>query len=348
LRVAILYTELAEYVMSGIRSLAEQNAQVLLIHWQINPEAPFHFNMGFIHQTASRDSLTQTEMESLVLDFNPELILCSGWLDKGYVRLCRKWKSKIPTVVAFDNKWSGSLRQRVAAIISPVHIARAFSHAFVPGVSQKNFALKLGFENSSIKTGLYTADTKKFGTYFTERQVELVNEPSKKRILYLGRYVRYKGIFEMWDAFVKFRRTHPDWELWCVGTGDQFDNRVQENGIKHFGFVQPADMLPILKQTTIYILPSHVEPWGVSVQEMAIAGFPLLLSDKIGAGESFLVEGENGFRFEAGSIDAIQNSLEKMAQVSDRDLLSMAEKSHQLGMNNSPQLWAKTLLEFLN
>ena len=43
-------------------------------------------------------------------------------------------------------------------------------------------------------------------------------------------------------------------------------------------------MLPILQGCGVYILPSHFEPWGVSVHEMGVAGFPMLaLPDAIGA-----------------------------------------------------------------
>jgi glycosyltransferase involved in cell wall biosynthesis len=347
-KITILYTELADYMVACIRSLKEHEVLIQLIHWPINPEAPFNLELRFLDQSYSRDKLDDRMLENEIDSFGPDLILCSGWLDKGYVAVCRKWHGRIPTVVAFDNRWTGGFKQRIATLISPLYIQRSFSHAYVPGNAQKKYALKLGFKDEDVKLGFYTADVEKFNEYYTSRQLTQGEGSSTKRMLYLGRYVKHKGIFEMWDAFARFRREYPNWELWCVGAGDQYENRIEGEGIRHFGFVQPSQLLPILKETTVYILPSHIEPWGVSVQEMAIAGYPLLLSDKIGAGESFLVDEENGFRFEAGNAQSIQVSLERVAQLSDSELIAMAEKSHHLGLGNTPQLWARTLLDFLN
>ena len=48
----------------------------------------------------------------------------------------------------------------------------------------------------------------------------------------------------MWNAFVKWQQNNPsDWELWCVGTGDEWENKVEHDKIKHFGFIQPSKMI---------------------------------------------------------------------------------------------------------
>ena len=44
-------------------------------------------------------------------------------------------------------------------------------------------------------------------------------------------------------------------------------------------------------------MPSKKEPWGVVLQEMAIAGLPLLTSQHVGAATMFLEEHENGLVF---------------------------------------------------
>jgi len=343
-KVSILYTELADYSVACLRALKDCDVELMLIHWPINPEAPFKFDLSFFDKVHSRDSLSDLEMTQLVSEFAPDLILSSGWIDKGYLKVCRSMKDQSVCVLSLDNHWSGSVKQVVATLISPFTIKKSFHKAFVPGRVQKKYALKLGFDEGDIQTGFYSADTSKFQSAFNE-VAKSKKESFLKRFLYLGRYTQHKGIFDLWEAFLKFRETNIEWELWCVGTGDQFENRVEAEGIKHFGFIQPADMLPVLKETGVYILPSHFEPWGVSVHEMAVAGFPMLLSDKIGSKEAFL-DG-NGKVFESGNTQSLLNAMEWIAKQEVSELNRMADRSNELGLKNTPEIWASTLLSFL-
>jgi glycosyltransferase involved in cell wall biosynthesis len=346
LKTLILYSELAEYTISCLRALKQKSeVDLMLVHWPLNPEAPFKFDLSFCDRVISREALTDEKLLAEAEAFGPDLILSSGWMDKGYLSVCQKQRCNAVTVLSMDNHWNGTVKQHMARLVSTFTIKRAFSHAFVPGQVQKEYALKLGFDSKRIKTGFYAADVDKFEGYHQALVRSKGTLP--KRFLYLGRYVRHKGIFDLWEAFTKLQKTKEEWELWCVGTGDEYENRVQHPNIKHFGFIQPSELMPILKETSIYILPSHFEPWGVSVQEMGIAGFPLLLSDKIGSKEAFLKEGENGYVFKSGSADEIFQAMDKVTDLSESALLDMSNKSHDLGMLNTPEKWADTLTSFL-
>jgi len=316
-----------------------------LIHWPINPEAPFKFDLSFIDEVYSRDKLDDAQLKQQVLDFAPDLVLCSGWMDKTYMKICKQHVGRVPVVLSMDNHWTGSIKQHIATLIAPFKLLNTFNRAFVPGEAQKDYALRLGFKEEHIQTGFYSADTTKFQSVFETTHAQKKNN-FPKRFLYLGRYVEHKGIFDLWDAFQKFKTSYPDWELWCVGTGDQFENRVETEGIKHFGFIQPSEMLPILQETGVYILPSHFEPWGVSVHEMAVAGFPMLLSDKIGSREAFL-DG-NGREFESSNVDSLLEAMQWIAKQEVTELNRMAERSNELGLKNTPEVWAGKLLSFLN
>jgi glycosyltransferase involved in cell wall biosynthesis len=344
LKVTILYTELADYSIACFRTLKGRGAQIQLVHWPIKPEAPFHFDLSFLDEAISRDQLDQGPLEAKVAAFQPDAILCSGWMDDGYVKVCKTWKKGAVTILSLDNHWKGSIKQRIAALISPLTIRRAFSKAFVPGKIQQVYAHKLGFNSDDIALGFYAADTTKFEQFYEERKSNLTEH---KRFLYLGRYVEHKGIFDLWEAFRLYKAGGGTWELWCVGTGDQYANRPEMTGLKHFGFIQPSDLAPVLNQSSVYILPSHFEPWGVSVHEMASAGFPLLLSDEIGAAERFLLPEENGRMFPARDPHLLALQLHWISELSSADLARMAERSHEVGMQHTPEKWVNQLLQLM-
>ena len=345
-KITILYSELADYSVAGLRLLKATNAKIQLIHWPINPEAPFQFDLSFIDEVVPRDTIDRDGLQTKVNTFQPDLILSSGWMDKDYVEVCRKMRGQSVTVLSLDNHWTGSAKQQVARLVAPFTIRRAFAKAYVPGEEQRQYALRLGFEEGEIRTGFYSADTQKFDGFYGQLSAGKKNA-LPKRFLYLGRYVQHKGIFDLWSAFAKYRQAGGDWELWCVGTGDQYAQRVEGEGIRHFGFVQPSEMLPILEGCGVYILPSHFEPWGVSVHEMGVAGFPMLLSDAIGAKEQFLVEAENGAVFPSGNGDALAERMHWITGLSNEALLQMSVRSHNLGMRHTPEVWANRLLSLL-
>lgn len=345
--VVFLYTELADYFIAACVAL-EKVARVTIVRWPVAKEAPFKFdNISSDIKLLDRDGLNDTELLQQVQQAKPDVIFCSGWIDKGYLSVVAAYSGKIPTVVSFDNHWAGSLRQQVAIRIAKYTFLKHFSHAWVPGSPQVDYAKKLGFKGTSIFEGFYTANTTRFNTVF-ESLKTFRKKQNPKRFLYLGRYVKHKGIFDLWEAFRQYRTNGGDWELWCVGTGAEWDNRVEYEGITHFGFKQPHEIAEIVKDTGVYVLPSHFEPWGVSVHEMAAAGMPLILSEKIGSGSQFLNDGENGFRFKHGDVSGILKCLEHFDKMNDNERYLMSEKSNQLAKSITQDSWVRTIEHILN
>ena len=343
-KVLILYTELADYMVACIKELNNSSVEIHLVRWPSKGEAPFKFTIPSGITVYEREEFSTRAMKEVAVKIQPDLILCSGWMDKGYVAVCRKFYGKIPTVSGMDNHWKGSLKQQVARIVSPFTLKRIFSHIWVPGAPQEKYASKLGFRKNKILRGFYCANTPYFnGFYNAYSSVKKVNLP--KRFLYVGRYVEFKGIFDMWKAFTELQQEKQnDWELWCLGTGDDWDKRIMHPKIKHIGFVQPAELGNYLKQTGVFLLPSHKEPWGVVVHEMVAAGFPLLCSNTIGAATAFLEQGKNGFLFEAGNKNDIKKKMKKVMNLQDEQLFEMGEYSHFLGQKLTPEKWAKEIL----
>jgi len=346
-KVLFLYTELAGYTINCMKSALEatKDLTIHVVRWPIATEAPFEFDFGnvVVHE---RNQFNSKSLIQFIKDKQFTTIICSGWIDKDYKKACRYFKGKIPTVVAFDNQWEGTPKQYIAQFLNPIFIKPYFSHAWVSGGKQAEFAKRLGFKIDKINKGFYVADLKLFNAY-NKLTLQQKQKTFPKRFLFVGRYVKHKGIVELWNAFIKLvNEDKSDWELWCVGTGEEYKNRVIHPKIKHFGFLQPKEFEGIIKETGVYILPSHFEPWGVSVQEFAAAGYPLVLSDKIGASEMFLKEATNGFQFESGNQESLYNSLKKVITLDEKELQALQTKSIQLSSSFTIEQWTETLTSF--
>jgi len=339
MKTLFLYTELAGYNFPCFNELIKQVAEVLIISYPVNKEAPFKFDNSIL-KVYNRKELSYNQMLELCNNFNPDVICCSGWIDKEYLKICKQFKGKAKRVVSIDNKWTGTLKQRVASLLNFYFIKPYFDYAWVPGESQKQFAYKLGFNKNKILNGFYSADVDLFN------QVYNPIKKRSKRFIYSARYYSFKGIENLWQAFIELQNEFPnEWELWCLGTGDV--TPIQHAKIKHFGFVQPSNLPNIMQQADVFILPSLIEPWGVVVHEFAAAGFPIICSDKVGAASAFLISEKNGFLFKADDINELKNVIKKMILMSDDEFSNMRTVSHQLAQNITPKKWADELFSII-
>jgi len=339
-KIVFLYTELAEYFLACCRELA-QLAEVHIVRWPVNKEAPFSFDFDERLKIYDKQEFSPLQLKAHIEAIGPDILVCSGWLDKDYLKIARHFYGSIPTVMTCDTHWRGDWKQQLMRLMSPFYLRNKFSHAWVPGNAQRAYMLRLGFPAGHILDGFYSCEIQHFNRQYEATQAAKA-EAFPKRFLYVGRYVPHKGIQELWQAFIALQEERPnEWELWCIGTGPV--EAVQHPKIRHFGFVQPGDMSRYIAETGVFILPSHFEPWGVVAHEYAAAGFPLLLSTAVGAAEAFLQEPQNGYHFVPGQVEALKNTLEKIIELDPKTLHLMAGKSHTLAQGITPAKWAKTL-----
>jgi glycosyltransferase involved in cell wall biosynthesis len=340
MRILVLYEELALYLIKGFNVLCEKkNAEVLIICKKINPVAPFKFDK--VHKNITikeRETFPEEGLLELAKAFRADAVFIGGWVHKPYIRIIRSLKLR--TVMAFDNQWTGSLRQRLGCLYFRLTLKKIISHVFVAGQKQAEFAQRLGYKSTEITKGLYCCDFDWFSS-FSHLKIQ-PDSVIPKRFLFVGRYAPEKGISELWNAFIELQKeSASEWELWCLGKGSI--EPVSHPKIKHFGFLQPDEMSEIISNTGVFVLPSSFEPWGVVVHEYASAGFPLLCSDKVGANDSFLMENVNGFTFKAGNSEQLKQKLNKFTQMPNAELIAMSQKSFELAKQLTPEIWAEKL-----
>ncbi|MCB0790694.1 MAG: glycosyltransferase family 4 protein [Flavobacteriales bacterium] len=354
-RVLVLYTELAPYFLAGVRRLVhEHGACVHIVHWPVNREAPFALGRTEGITLVERVRHDDRELLRTCVGWSPDIVLCSGWVDKGYLKVCREMHRRgVPTVMCSDTAWRGSWRQWVALFAVQTWLRRTFSHAWVTGGPQARYAHYLGFDRKRIRTGFYAADVDVFAPL-----AQLLDGPKRDhfphRLLCVARYIPTKGQQLLCDVFAGLCDAgHArDWDLWLVGTGELHDQVMGSTSgshprIRHVGFVQADRMPEVMAQCGVFVLPSTYEPWGVVVQEHAVAGFPLVLSDAVGAAERFLAEPFNGHRFIAGDPTSLAEALSRILNASDDALIAMARHSVELGRAWGPGDWARTVVELI-
>lgn len=345
MKALFLYSELAGYFLACAGTLHRvYGCEVHIIHWPINPEAPFEFGKYEGLHFYPREDLTVSNLVDLYQHIQPDFVYTSGWMDKGYVRAAKTIKKDgIPVICGSDNHWTGSLRQKIGTYLSPWIIQPSFSHFFVPGLFQYEFGRRLGFPADRILTGMYSADVYRFWEAYADRLDSHHTYPHN--FLYVGRYIEHKGILDLCTAFTQLcTEMQHDWQLTLVGAGPLYEQMPKMDRITYRPFVQPEDLPTLALEAGCFVLPSHDEPWGVALHEFAAAGLPLITTTVCGSGTAFLRNGYNGRLSIPADIQSLKSALAHIIQSTDEQLKEWGKRSHELSKQITPESWAATLL----
>lgn len=343
-RALVLYRELAGYVMTSLRHLAEHcQTEVDIIAYPVNAEAPFAFNDSPGLRILRRSEYPAERIIELINERNYAVIICGGWIDADYLKAVQ-YAKHVPCALAFDKQWLGSLKDLAVAVRNRLFFKTHFDFAFVPGEEQVRFARKMGFKPAQIVTGVYACDIDLFTEVYKRRSFGA----SPRKLWYAGRYIPQKGLQTLWEAIVPLLDApNTEWELHCIGTGSDFEKRIVHPKIIHHGFVQPADLRELITDGELFVLPSLFEPWGVVVHEFATAGYAMVLTDKVGARTAFLEDGRNGYTVPTGDVAALRQALSKLMACDRATLQAMGEHSHQLAQTITPGTYARAVVSMM-
>lgn len=161
---------------------------------------------------------------------------------------------------------------------------------------------------------------------------ESVPEPGtrKKAVLFLGELGARKGTYDVLTAAKRLFADHPDTELWFAGNGDLdgVERRVEEerweNRVRVLGWVVGEEKDRLLREASVFLLPSYNEGLPLAMLEAMAHGMPVVVSDVGGIPEA-VQDGEDGFLIKAGDVDAIVDRVGRL--LGDPDL------AHGMGLN---------------
>ncbi|MCK9181395.1 MAG: glycosyltransferase family 4 protein [Fibrobacteraceae bacterium] len=136
------------------------------------------------------------------------------------------------------------------------------------------------------------------------------------KIVFSGRYGKRKGVYDLIRAFDSARFSVPV-QLFLFGDGEENSVRAAVARVSKAASISVSPWLKNdaylqrLPEFDFLVLPSYAETFGMSLVEAMGFGLPVIST--FSGGVPFVVEnGRSGFLVNAGDIDALQASLEKM------------------------------------
>ncbi len=165
----------------------------------------------------------------------------------------------------------------------------------------------LGIPRERVWIVPYGADTT--ANVFKRRDND--EPPRDFRILFAGQICLRKGLKTLLDALTLVNR--PDWRVDFVGSRSaevarDFDAYCGATPLHFHGTMPQAELAERMRSSSVLVLPSLEEGFGLVVPQALNCGLPCIVSDNTG-GKDCVRHRDNGSTFSTGSADALAAEL---------------------------------------
>lgn len=153
---------------------------------------------------------------------------------------------------------------------------------------------------------------------------------ANRKMLFLGILGQRKGTYDLIEVLPEILRQYPDCHVYFGGDGErqQAEQMCREQGIADrvafLGWVRGAEKEKLLKECSIYVLPTYHEGMPMSILEAMSYGMAVV-STYVGGIPHIIADGENGLLCEAGDRKILCRKL--------LDLLADQSLRERLGRN---------------
>lgn len=146
---------------------------------------------------------------------------------------------------------------------------------------------------------------------------------TKKSFVSVGRLSPEKGYLDLLKLYKLIKKKYPDWKLNIIGDGPERenlekyikDNNLEDNVILH-GFQGKDYIDNVLHNSSIYLMTSYTESFGIVLIEAMSHGVPCVAFDSAEGAREIINSGENGYLIKNRNFNAM---LMKISSLIDKD-----------------------------
>jgi glycosyltransferase involved in cell wall biosynthesis len=283
--------------------------------------------------TEIKIKMIQERVFEVLDDIKPEVVILSGW-DATPSLLALLWaiRNGRPTVIISESQEHDFKRNFFKELLKKL-LLKLIDVAFVGGINQRSYLVKLGFKNENIFEGCDVVDNSFFMEDSTESEIANLKLP-KKYFLTSCRFVQKKNLKLLIKSFSLLSSEYSDWSLVLAGDGplrDALEMLVLENNMSdrvHFtGYLGSKEMKHVYAGASCFVLPSTTEQWGLVVNEALATGIPVLCSENVGSAPNLLSELHVGYMFDPmSSSDLLQKMIKIIQELKNTDFKFNARK----------------------
>jgi glycosyltransferase involved in cell wall biosynthesis len=239
---------------------------------------------------------------------SPQAILCGGYnYPASWEALWWARRHNVRFVLWTESNQRDKRSGRAGVEWLKRYFVNACNAFVVPGKSSFAYLQTLGVSERAIFTAPNAVDNTFFstqaentGTHASEFREKLTLPP--RFILFAGRLVPEKGVFDLLDAYAKLESGLRS-EVGLVFAGDGVSRhelvrqakQISPGSVCFPGFAQREDLAGLYAVAEALVLPTHSDPWGLVVNEAMACGLPIIVSTVAGCAADLVEDGWNGY-----------------------------------------------------
>ena len=189
----------------------------------------------------------------------------------------------------------------------------------------------------------------KYIPHYLERIPEIPSDLCGKNLISIGRLAPEKDFSELIEVFAEISGKEQDWKLHIIGDGDERDRlqeMIQEKGLQDrvilHGFQGKEYIEKIMYQSSVYVMTSRTESFGLVLIEAQSYGLPCIAYDSAQGAKEIIDSGKNGLLIKDRSRKEMVSGVLHLMQDKDyREQLGNAGKQSAIkySKNNVRMQW---------
>ncbi len=302
-----------------------------------------------------RNILVNRGLLSALSKAKPQVIICGGynyaasWFGLWWAK---RHKAEFVLWSESNSQDARSGNRRVESL--KMFFLRHCDRFVVPGKASFEYLTSLGCPAAKIWAAPNAIDNDLFAGRAESARSQAAQIKEKlglpaRFILFVGRLVPEKGIFDLLGAYAKLEGALRS-EVGLVFAGDgisrgELMEKAQEisPGAVFFpGFAQRDDLANLYALAEGLVLPTHTDTWGLVINEAMACGLPVIVSDVAGCVPDLVEDGWNGYVVPANDPEKLSVAMDALLRKPE---LRQSMKAHSFDRirNYSPQACASGL-----
>jgi glycosyltransferase involved in cell wall biosynthesis len=283
---------------------------------------------------------------------SPDAILCGGY---NYVA---SWQALawarvhgVPFLLWSESNTQDMRRGHALVELLKDRFLRLCTGFVVPGQSAANYLRSRKIKQERISTALNAVDNELYARAAADARwnaIKFRREAGlpERYILFVGRLVREKGVFDLLAAYARLEPTFRR-HLGLVFVGDGVARAaLQEQAaaispgtVIFSGFAQREQLGPYYALAELLVLPTYSDTWGLVVNEGMACGLPVIVSHKAGCAADLVRENWNGALIAPGDVPGLTSVLHRLVD-NPGMCARMGANSLELISRFSPAEWS--------
>lgn len=246
--------------------------------------------------------LFQRKMKALLEAERPDVLVSNA---SEFVDYLLKCKGKIPLVVESHGTFNRPFHMQELTVTNRI---KGYFHQKALKKADRIVTLTHGDAEQWKKVN---PNVSVITNIVTMNDTGMYSNCEAKRVIFVGRLDPQKG-YKYLDAIWRIvEKRHPDWRLDIYGEGaDLQENKSMiPQGKQVYPHAQTIDVLDKYRESSILVLTSVYEPFGLVMPEAMSCGIPVVAFDCPYGPSEIITDGKDGFLVDCYDVEAFADKL---------------------------------------